>query len=660
MSRWNWAFPVGLLGLTLAAYAPLIYWLGYYWDDWPVIYLIKNRADLWSFYAYDRPFSAWTYLISGPLLGLKPLGWHLFSLLLRWLTTLGLWLALRQIWPLHRREVAWAALLFAVNPAFTLQPIAVAFSQHLITFSLFVFSTGAMLAAQRNPQRFYFFSILAITSQLVHMLTMEYLWGLELLRPILLWLAAAPLGRVDRWKRVMIGWFPYLLLFALLAIWRVGFLELPGGDPNELILVERILSEPLTGLQRGLNMVLWDVLHLLVTTWTDMLSAQAIDVADRFLVASWLWAGAIGSVAFWFLGAGGRQAVAPVPRGPFYRQAIPLGMVAMLLALIPTWATDNQITVGLYSSRFALPALLGSSLLLAGLIDFFIRSTRLKVAAVALLLGLAVGAHLRGANDFRWDWVKQQRFFWQLSWRVPGVEPGTAFFSDGAMFRYVGGYPTAAALNSFYPATYPQQTYWFFELDRNFRHDMDGFVAGQPIRDELRNLVYRGSSRNGIALFYQPESGRCLWVLGPEQAGIPVLPELTAQAAEVSALDRIETALPGPDISSIFGPEPERSWCYYYQKADLARQMLDWDQVLRLYAQADRAGFQPASPYEYFPFIEAFMASGDRSQAEALMVAAYRISKKGRDRPVLCAHWAQIADPDGSTVANKMDCDLLP
>ena len=41
----------------------------------------------------------------------------------------------------------------------------------------------------------------------------------------------------------------------------------------------------------------------------------------------------------------------------------------------------------------------------------------------------------------------------------------------------------------------------------------------------------------------------------------------------------------------LFGPEPPHTWCYYFQKADLARQRGDWDEVARLGDEARELGF---------------------------------------------------------------------
>jgi hypothetical protein len=53
------------------------------------------------------------------------------------------------------------------------------------------------------------------------------------------------------------------------------------------------------------------------------------------------------------------------------------------------------------------------------------------------------------------------------------------------------------------------------------------------------------------------------------------------------------------------------SWCYYYEKADLARQRGDWEEVLSLGAQALEKGFAPQDKIEWLPFLQAYAVAGD-------------------------------------------------
>ncbi|MGE5462508.1 MAG: hypothetical protein ACM3PS_04080, partial [Syntrophothermus sp.] len=113
-------FPLALLVICALAFGVFLPWLGFYWDDWPVILMSKffGVNAFAEFYKYDRPISAWTYILTAPLLGLTPLAWQIFALVLRWLTGLFYWLTLRLLWPHRKRETAWVAVLFLIYPVF--------------------------------------------------------------------------------------------------------------------------------------------------------------------------------------------------------------------------------------------------------------------------------------------------------------------------------------------------------------------------------------------------------------------------------------------------------------------------------------------------------------------------------------------------------------
>jgi hypothetical protein len=112
--------PIVLLLVALVTYGLFLPWLGFYWDDWPVLMMYKffGTNAYADFYAYDRPFSFWTYLVTMPVLGLNPIAWQLFGILLRWLTAVFIWLSLRLLWPERKREMTWIAILFLVYPVF--------------------------------------------------------------------------------------------------------------------------------------------------------------------------------------------------------------------------------------------------------------------------------------------------------------------------------------------------------------------------------------------------------------------------------------------------------------------------------------------------------------------------------------------------------------
>jgi hypothetical protein len=645
----RWTIPLLLLLLSIAAYGLMIPSLGLYFDDWPVILLIQSKANFWDFYQYDRPFSAWTFVLTAPLFGTKPLNWHLFTLLLRWLTSLGMWWTLRQLWPHRAQQVTWMACLFAVHPVFTQQAIAVAYSQHFITYAFFFLSLGSMLAAFRISNRFWLFTGLALTSELVHLFTMEYFWGLELIRPVLIWLVFADTiyDRRKRWRATLKTWAPYLVLLLAALIWR-GFFYHPVEDPNALRWLDQLLSSPLSALTKMAEMVLSDSLYLFLTTWYQTLGPGLIDLSSRFLLASWALVILVTvAMGIYLLKPVDPILPATADNGKTWRhQTITLGILIFLAGTFPVWITNKQITVGLYSNRFALSGMFGASIVLVGILDVLLATQTQKIIAISVLVGLAVGSHLRTANEYRWDWIQQQRFYWQLTWRAPAIQANTAFFSYDAISTYAGDYPISAALNTLYPrqVEYPEQNYWFFELDRGFHRNTKPYLNGKNVEGGLRNLTFSGNSLESLVIHYEPNEGACLQVLSPLDESNTQLPGLVLGAIPMSNIDRIGAKPANPEDfppREVFGEEIKHTWCYYYQKAELARQFEDWDQIVALGLQVSNQSHTPNSAYEWTPFIEGYARSGDWERAKELTLASF--DSDNQIQTHLCALWNHLS-----------------
>ena len=632
-------FPVALLFLCIAAYGLLIPQLGFYFDDWPVVLVIKEKLNFWEYYTYDRPFSAWTFVLTAPLFGLKPLYWHLFTLVLRWLTCLGMWGTLVQIWPQRKQEAMWITFLFAINPAFIQQPIAVAYSQHFITYAFFFLSVGTMLAALQSKRWFWPLMLVSLFSEGMHLFTMEYFWGLEFIRPFLIFLL--PSNTQGAFKnRVMYAlrnWTPFFILLLIAVVWRMFFVQLPIDDPNELEWLQLLREAPWQAIVQWFQSFVRDWMFLLFTSWGKSFQPNLVDFQIPSLTISWVitMLAGMGTYLYFRLTESSDES-----SSSWHRQVIFIGLVAMFVGMWPGWIVGRQITIGLYSDRLALPAMFGVSLILVGILEPLVPKRLYRILILSGVVGLSVGVHFRKANDYRWDWESQTRFFWQLSWRIPDLQENTAIFSDGAIFTYTGEYPTGSALNVLYnPQTGSfEQPYWFFELDSGFHRDMRPILNGWSIENGVRNLHYSGNGNDGISIFYEPE-GQCLWVLSEKDLLNTDVPALTASALPASHLERILITTDKKNIpdTDVFGPEPPHTWCYFYQKADLARQQGHWEQIVALAQEAEQKGYDPDNPYEWAPFIEGYAFTENWEKASELTFLAFE--KNAQVKTLFCSTW---------------------
>jgi hypothetical protein len=170
-------------------------------------------------------------------------------------------------------------------------------------------------------------------------------------------------------------------------------------------------------------------------------------------------------------------------------------------------------------------------------------------------------------------------------------------------------------------------------------------ARGKPLNPTFRNFTFQGNSLDSLVIYYKSGTGRCLWVLSPEDADNPALPELTVQALPVSNLSRISPE-PSSDIyppTDLFGKEPPHDWCYYFQKADLMRQLGDWESVANLGDEAAQNGYKPADANEWIPFIQGYAHSDQWEKAIQRSQDAKQLSN-GEVTPRLCRIWQEMED----------------
>jgi hypothetical protein len=118
----------------------------------------------------------------------------------------------------------------------------------------------------------------------------------------------------------------------------------------------------------------------------------------------------------------------------------------------------------------------------------------------------------------------------------------------------------------------------------------------------------------------QPSEISCVHALDPRWPDISIQDQpfihASVQNSNVENID-VNGTPPIPLIYA-FGMEPAHDWCYYYQKADLARQSGDWKEVVRLGNEAQKLGLHPDDPIEWMPFLQAYAFVGDAKQVKGI------------------------------------------
>ena len=214
---------------------------------------------------------------------------------------------------------------------------------------------------------------------------------------------------------------------------------------------------------------------------------------------------------------------------------------------------------------------------------------------------------------------------------------------------FMGDYPTAYAINLIYTTKRGRfensriADYWFVPLVE-FYKSFDEYLNGKPFSTSRAGTNFNGDTDGSFVISFDPGRGKCLWVMRPEYANSKNFSKNMRQLASISFVDRIQRAPQNNEsfLLKYLYTDPERDWCYYYLKADLAYQFQEWDEVIQLWETAQQNDFQPKNGFEYLPFIEAYAHLGDWNMAKKMT----RISQKTLQgiNPLLCQIWDKLDD----------------
>lgn len=559
-------------------------------------------------FSFDRPFLAGIYIITTSILDTVPFQWQILGIMSRWATVVILLWTLRLIWPSAIKQTFWVALLFLVFPGFKQQPISVIYGNGFLLLAFFILSLGLTLLSIKRPKYYWLITVFALISDAICLFSTEYYTGLEFLRPVFIWLifsSSVPDTRMRIKKTVKI-WLPYILILLVFVLWRVFVLKFPTYQPELLEL------KPLAGLGILLDRVIQDVFKTGWLAWFQTFDFPKLaDFQIQSMQYYWILVGI--SLGFSILVLGFfKKGVDQQPQSQqndltWGKQAAITGLIAMLVAGAPFWVTNLPIELEFPWDRFTLAFMLGSSLFVSGLVQWVLRTHWQQILTLSLVTAMAIGSNFQTANSFRREWNTLKDFLWQMTWRAPGLKPGTFVLTFEMPFLYYSDNSLTAPLNWTYaPDNHTlEMPYLFGFTDVRLGAALPGYEEGLPVSQRYRNVFFESTTSQILTIFYSPPG--CLRVLQPSDSRNPILPSELSPAVAISHLDQIS---PAPSIIAqppgyVFGEEPEHTWCYYFEKADLARQQGKWDQVINLGQEAFSAGYYPGEPSELIIFMEA-------------------------------------------------------
>ncbi len=669
----RFAAPLFLAGICIFCYGLLINQHGYYWDDWAK--LLVNRLygpdGYWQYYAEDRPLSAWTHIVLNSILGYSPLNWQVFVLLSRWLAACLLFQLLSDIKISTFKTNLLASAIFLVYPVFTQYPISVTFHQQYIQYIFLFISFIAMVRSIKDPKHRVLLVIISLIFSAAQLTITEYFMPLEALRLIILWILIAPDYEKIQSKILAVakGFTPYFLFDIFYLVYRLMMIRLPGEDPYKPELLYSLISEPFSTLRHLVILALVETYQILLGSWQGVIDLgisqipRSLRVPDP-VIGSWLVViGIFIFVSIFFTIAWKLKVFQPLSDHPVNWGLLVMGLVAILLGAAPAWISGRQILDDYHSNRYALPAIMGASLVWAFMISQITRNPKIFTFLSAAVLALFSGYQYLIGTEYANIWKNQTDFYWQLSWRAPSIEKGTALIFETEFFPNQGLFSTSSAINFLYPQPEnPEKlSYWAYIL----RPEMaENFNQGKNVNlhTQFRSLLFDGSLSQSIMVYYDPGRANCLRILTQDDINNPDLFLHTRQSLMVSNLGLISDKPPeeGYPPKDILGKEPDHGFCYLYQKAALAQQDAKWDDIVDYGNMILAAGNYPSdpwvkTPHEWLPFIRGYAQKGMWQNAGELMVASNQINT-ARYQDYLCGFWDQLVT---STPPSKTKTDTI-
>jgi hypothetical protein len=398
-----------------------------------------------------------------------------------------------------------------------------------------------------------------------------------------------------------------------------------------------------------------DLLAVFIASWSPVLDFRLALTLSSFTIGA-LAAGASVAVA---LAIGLPRIRFSNPemaedRG-WVRQALGLGILFTLSGLLPAWASGRSAASDIYANQYALPSMFGASLTIIALLEWLAATRLKKTILLSVIVGLLVVFHLQTGKIYRNLWAQQLDLYWQLHWRAPDIEAPTALIFEAEPVEDQGLFAVSAAINLLYPQTDETQqiSYSAFSLRPEYDNHLPDMEA-LNFDTAYHSFVFTAAPPDTLLVYYDRGLANCLWVVSAQDTGDTGLPDLTTDLLAVSNLDRIKPQSVSGHIppTNIFGPEPDGTWCYYFQKADLARQFGDWEGAAALADEALAHGFSPdrlptQAPHEWLPFIEGYARTGRWDAARSLTLQAAEVRYRHYDA-YLCVLWNEI---DSSTPA---------
>jgi hypothetical protein len=568
------------------------------------------------------------------LFGIQPFFYHMTSFLWRVLGGFASFWLFRQLWPQQRLATFMMALLFTLYPGYTRWMEGFENQPRILSSFLEALSVALTLYAIQASRTAY--KILAwigsILTGWLYIALVDFAFGMEALRLLCVFLLVHRDQKELFWIRKSIltvrTWGIAAIIPAGFLFWRLFLFQNERPVTDIGLQLSYLTASPLLIGMWWLVRLLQSAVNVAVTAWGAPLFQDLFEFSLAEIVIGFTTAGVSvlllvwACITIWKTETGnGNNSKAGSDNG-WQSEAIWIGIVGVFAGVLPIIAANRYVTFGGYS-HYALPASLASVMGVAGIL-FLINSRLARWGVASVLVLLAVLTHYTASLRVLHEEQVIAGFWHQVVWRAPGIKAGTTLVVHYPTVGFAEDVDAVAGPANF--LYFPEQTnqipavYPLIGLPdmQYITHDVLGGVnRSYGYRTHVGEIDY-----SNLLVMSQPVRNGCVHVMDAQWPRYSDHdPDQILLLGQYSVVDNVLTYGKAPRPAEyFFGPEPARTWCYYYQQAELALQAGNWEKIAEFGEEVTQQNLTPNDRIEWAPFLQAYAFLGDEKAFKATAI----------------------------------------
>ncbi|MBA3074290.1 MAG: hypothetical protein FP831_11875 [Anaerolineae bacterium] len=625
-----------LFFVSALAYLPNITKFTLYKDDWYYIVdgFFGGPKIFREMFYIDRPLRGflWEYLFT--FLKTDPLPYQILAYVWRLISGMLYFWLLNLVWPKHEKTNLWISMLFLLYPGYLWWVSGVEYQPYILTQLLQVFSFVTMLLFLKANSLFkkLFFLGCSAVAGWIGLMFVDYTIGMELFRIVIVFLFVShelPVATIAaKIKKTVLSWLPFIIIPAVFMIWRTFFFNNARSETDISLQMGQLFAAPIQVGFLWLQSLIKSFFNINLIGWIKPFADNFFTLKlVEFLIAAILVFLTIfvvkKMVTKSYLSDPDETGSAPNSR-QWEREALISGVIGVIGGIIPIVLMNCEVTIVSYS-HYLLNPLMAAAPILFVIINW-VRSQPLRHGILLSVIGFLVVSNYSYSVSIVKEETTIAKFWQQVYIRAPRMVPDTTFLVN---------LPNGYAVDN-WDAIWAPVNYLYAQPDNI--DVSEGAVhypyAGlKPEIETSKNILMNSELGIGYRthLFYtrydhlvvisQPTLSSCVHIIDSRWPRLSLFDsDQVLMFASQSDISNIISPRAYVNYDEkIFGKLDEENWCAIYQKAELALQLEQWDQIAGFKSEAETKGYKPGDEIEWMPFLQGAIYFSDTDQIKVIM-----------------------------------------